>query len=356
MSQASLIFNRILNSSITQGASYIHLESGNKPTLRIAGRLKGLEDESVVDGDFITEIVKIILSADQQEELEKNKSIIVVHNFEGGMRFKINIFYQKSSLAMIFKYLPAEIKKLVDLGLTDQFIKLLNKKKGLILVTGQHGSGKASTSASMLNHINTNASRYIITIENPIQYIIPPSKSIIDQREVGKDTLSFEKAISFAEESDADIVFLSEVNNAKSLEKAIDLIDSGRLVIAVVEAPSAADSIEHLINLVADTERSKHRQIISNLLLGTLVQRLIPRRGGGQIVVLELLIANPAVSSLIKEGKHAQLSSIIQTSRDEGMRTLDQSLIELVHTGEVDAKDALPVATDKIGFQAAVQE
>lgn len=356
MPQTPLILNKIIDTAIKANASYIHLETGTKPSVRIAGKLAILEGDFVIDNDFLKEVSAIVLSEDKQLELAKSKSTVVIYVFEGQKRFRINIFYQKNNLAMIFNYIPNTIKPPSEIGVTKQFMSLLTRPKGLIVIAGTHGAGKTGAAASLLNHINQTEPKYIVTLEHPIEYIIQPDKSIIEQREIGRDANDFVSAANFVEGSDADVVFLSEIRDYDALLSVFDLITGGRLVLVIIEANTAAEALEHLANLAPASEIIKVRDILSNILLGVLIQQLVPRRGGGQITVTEILIATPAVSSLIKEGRYGQVVSVMQTSRDQGMRTLDQYLIELVRTNEVNYQDALTAAIDKANFQTATHK
>lgn len=352
MSQSNFIFNKIVNDSVKAGASYLHLEVGSPPILRINGKLSPLADSSPVTGDFLAEAVEWLLPIESRQELNQKKSTVFVYTFEGGLRFKIEIFYQKKSLAMILNRIGLTIPTPEEIGVTAKFIKLLSKTKGLIVVAGQHGSGKTSAAASLLNFVNSQYSKYILTIEKPIEYLLVPQKSLVEQREIGRDANNFVEALEFAQNGDSDIVFVSDITGYKVLTKIFNLIATGRLVIAVIEANSAPEALEQIVDIVPAEEAAKIREILAAMFLGAVVVELLPRRGGGQIPVSEILISNTAVASLIKEGRYGQIVSIMQTSRDEGMRTLDQSLIELERTGEIVYDDAYAAANDKISFQA----
>ncbi|MFH1890924.1 MAG: ATPase, T2SS/T4P/T4SS family [Candidatus Kuenenbacteria bacterium] len=355
MSQQNITFNKIIDKSIKSDASYLHLETGSMPIIRIGSKLAEIDGEALIDESFLSQLVESFLSAPEKEKLEKDKSIVVVRSLEGNKRFRIDIFYQKKTLAMVLKYIKPVIQDLKKLGLSDEFIKLLHRREGLIVLSGKHGSGKTAMAVSILEFINVNQSKYIVTLEKPIEYILNPQKSIIEQREIGRDANTFEHAIKFAQDGDADIVFLSEISTYQSLINLFKLISSGRLVIAIVEAQSVPETLEQLVDLSPQAELEKSKQMLADLLLGVTVKHLLPRRGGGQVDITEILINLPPVSSLIKEGKYRQINNVMQTSRDEGMRTRDQSLIELVRTGEITYEDAFPIAMDKVSFQTVAK-
>ena len=354
--QSNIILNKIINTLVKAGASRLHLEAGAKPIIRVDQKLITLEDEAVVNNDFLQDVINIVLTKDKQKELIDKKSAITTYTFEGKIRFKLHIFYQKNNLSLIFTYIPNVISDPASIGLTQELIDLAHHKNGLLVIAGYHSSGRTTTALSLLNYINTTRAKYILTIEKPIEYILTSQKSIIEQREVGRDTKDFVSALQFCKDSDVDVIFVSEVKDYQNLEKVIGLVASGRLLIIVTEANSAADTVTKLVEMALDSQVDKLRHSLAEFLLGIVVQQLVPRRGGGQITVTEILISNPAVSSLIKEGRYNQLTSVIQTSRDEGMRSLDQSLLELVKTNEVDYGVALEIAVNKVDFQASAQK
>ena len=354
--QTNLLLKKIINHAVKAGASRLHFEVGSQPVMRVDQKLISLEDEAVISDEFLAEISKIILPASEQEILASKKSIVTTYTFEGNIRFKVHIFQQKNHLAMIFTYIPAVISDPKSIGLSQQFIDLLDQKTGLIVIAGYHSSGRTTTVLSLLNYINNTHSKYILTLERPIEYVLTSQKSIIEQREIGRDSNSFFSALKFCKDSDVDVVFLSEITDSLILESIFEIITSGRLVIIVSDADSAADVLARLVDLASEDEADKVRHNLAEHLLGVVVQQLVPRRGGGQITVTEILINNSAITSLIKEGRYNQLTSVIQTSHDEGMQSLDQTLLELVKTGEVEYAKGLEIATDKASFQAAAEK
>ncbi|HRY63161.1 MAG TPA: ATPase, T2SS/T4P/T4SS family [Patescibacteria group bacterium] len=354
--QSNIILNKIITNVVKIGASYLHLETGSKPIIRIDQKLSSIEDSPVVSQEFLEDITQIVLTKTEAEELSKSKSIVITHTFEGDIRFKIHIFYQRHTLSMIFTYIPNIITDPESLGLSKEFIDLTKRKNGLLIVAGYHGSGRTSTVLSLLSYINKTQSKYILTLERPIEYILTSEHGIIEQREIGRDTESFLSALKFSEESDVDIVSVSEVEDIEVLQSIFNLIESGRLVIIITEAESVSDAIAKLVKLAPEEDSGKIRDTLADVLLGVVLQQLLPRRGGGEVTVMEILISNSASKALIKEGRYAQITSIVQTSRDEGMRSLDQALIELVKTGEVEYDDALSVAINKTDFQVSAQK
>ncbi len=354
-SQTKIELSKIISRAIKSGATQIHLEYGNKPIVRVDQQLESLRDFEVMRKEFLNDLSNLLLIEEQQHQLEQQKSVVTTKSFEGDIRYKIQIYYEKDKLAYIFTYIPATISEPQSIGLTDEFINLLKSKSGLILVSGFHGAGRTTTAISLLNHINKNFSKYILTLEKPVEYIITSQKSIIEQRQIGRDAKSFSQAIKFAIESDTDVVFISQIDSYETLKNIFSLVSSGRLVLAIVESGSAPECVQTLVNLAPQEETQKVRKALADNLLGIATQQLLPRRGGGQITVTEILISNSAVVSLINEGRYHQLTSVAQSSHAEGMRSLDQALLELVKTGEVDFDTALDVAVDKETFSTSAQ-
>ncbi|HOZ36706.1 MAG TPA: ATPase, T2SS/T4P/T4SS family [bacterium] len=354
--QNNLLLNKMITRVVKMGASCLHLYVGSKPVVRVDQRLVPLDDEGVVAQDFLEDVLRFILSQEQQDFFNREKSLVVTHTFEGDIRFKVHLSYQRHTLSLLFSYIPNIISDPETLGLSREFIDLINRKNGLIVVAGYHGSGRTSTVVSLLSYLNKTSSKYILTLERPIEYVLTSEKSIIEQREIGHDSDSFLSALKFSKEGDVDVISLSEVENIEVLESIFDLIESGRLVIVITEAESVSDVLAKLVKLAPEKDSGKIQDTLAKVFLGAVVQQLLPRRGGGEVTVMEILISNSAAKVLIKEGRFAQVTSIIQTSRDEGMRSLDQALLELVKTGEVDYRDALEIAINKTDFQVAAQK
>lgn len=353
---SNIILNKIISALVKTGASRLHLEIGTKPVIRLDQKLVDLDDEAVVNAEFLKDVVAIVLSPAKQQELSQKKSAVTTYTFEGKIRFKVHAFYQKNSLSLIFTYIPSVISNPLSIGLTQELIDLTQRKSGLIIISGYHSSGRTSTALSLLNYINTTRAKYILTLEKPIEYILTSQKSIIEQREIGRDADDFIQALDFSKESDVDTVFISEIADYATLKAVLALVSSGRLVIAIAQGVSAADSLAELAAMAPKGEADKTRRELAEHLLAVVVQQLVPRRGGGQINVAEILISNAAVAALIVEGRYSQLTSIIQTSRDEGMRSLDQALLELVKTNEVDYAAAHSAAINKDNFAAAAHK
>lgn len=345
--QDALLVEHIIDTAAEQKASDLHLSVGSPPILRLGGRLVPLANEQMVTDELMQSFIETILTKDQQITLERNKEIVLAYEFHKQARFRINIYFQKGVLAAYLRYIGNRIMPLQKLGLPNQTLeRFAALTEGLLIISGAFGSGKTTTSASLIDHVNRNRSCYILTIEKPIEYVFANQKSVIEQREVGRDAVSFEQALSNITQEDVDVLFVSELPNAAVTKHVLNIAASGRLVIANLEAETTVKTLELIIsNFPADEQWQVRNQLASNL-AGTLCQRLIPRIGGGEVAIAEIMTSVPAIQAHIKEGSLYQLSNVIQTSREEGMVSLDWSLAELVKTNEITLDDAIKYAND----------
>jgi len=344
--QNKLIIDRILSTMAEQKASDLHLSVGSAPVIRLHDKLITLENEEIIAKDFIEEFVNDLLDEDQKKTLAAKKEVVLAYQFQKRARFRVNIFYQKGVLAAYFRLIGDQIIPLQKLGLPMTVQQLTQLPKGLIIVSGSFGSGKTTTSASMIDYINQTQSSYILTIEQPIEYIFQNKKSIIEQREVGRDTISFEQALSTITQEDVDLLFISELTSKKIIKEILNIAASGRLVIANMEADTIIKTLELILYSFPTNEQQQIREELAITLGGIICQRLVPKIGGNQVAVAEILTSTPPIQSLIKEGSLYQISNIIQTSREEGMVSLDWSLAELVKANQIQLEDALNNAND----------
>lgn len=344
--QGKLIIDRILSTVAGQKASDLHLSVGNPPIIRLNDQLITLESEQLITPDFMQGFVDTVLDNDQKKTLEEKKEVVLAYQFQKQARFRINLFYQKGVLAAYLRLIGDKIIPLDRLGLPPSIANLALKKKGLVIVAGSFGSGKTTTSASMIDYINHSHASYILTVERPIEYIFNNKLSVIEQREVGRDTVSYEQALDSITQEDVDVVFLSELRGAAVIREVLNIAASGRLVIANLESDTLVKALEMIINEFPSDEQRQIKDQLAVNLEAVICQRLLPRVGGGRAAIAEVMITTPAIKSLIKEGSLYQINNIILTSRDEGMISLDWSLAELVKTNQVTLEDALENAAD----------
>jgi len=338
--------NRIFVVAAKRRASGIHLSVNAYPTLRIDEELFELKDEPILAKDFLEKFAEENLDESQKKELAANRGIVFAKEFDGKFRFKVNLFYQKNFLAASLRLIPQAIPLLVNLGLPKIIYSLADKKSGLIIIAGPYGSGRTTTAAALIEQINKDRKENILTVESPVEYIFTNKESLIEQREVGRDVNSFAEALEYCQGTDVDVVAVGVNNERRSVPLILDLASSGKMVIFQTDTISVVQTVEEILNIFSGEERSSAQSMLAAGLLAVVAQRLVPKIGGGLVLAAEVLIANEAVRSLIKEGRFKQITTIMQSSRAEGMSTLDQSLADLVRSGEVLIDQAVNYATN----------
>jgi twitching motility protein PilT len=329
---------KLLEQSVKINASDIHLLAGIPPSLRIDGELKAATGYQPLQPHDIETMVFSMVTPAQKESLVNNKELDFSFGYGGGIygdqgRFRINAYYQRGYLAAALRYLPPKIRSVDELGLPKVCHDFATLKQGFVLVTGPTGHGKSTTLAAILNEVNLTRSTHILTIEDPIEYIYPQGKSIISQREVGADTHSWPLALKSALREDPDIVLVGEMRDPETMQAAITLAETGHLVFATLHTNSAAQSIDRVVDAFPSDQRSQVRIQLAATLRGIVSQRLLPKISGGRIAANEILIGTPAVASNIRDGKTHLIDSVIQTSKDVGMQTLENALAQHVLAG-----------------------
>jgi len=351
--QQKLTIERILSKGIEYKATDLHLSVSNPPILRVDDKLQSLDDEPVITPEFMEDFVLSFLSLTdfQKEVLEKERELVLAYSFHRKARFRINIFYQKSYLTASLRIIGVNILPLQKLGLPPAIERFTTLDKGLVIISGPYGSGKTTTLASIINHINQSRKEYILTIEKPIEYVFTNNKSIIEQREVGTDTPTFEKALKAVTHEDVDILAIARLTSGEAVKYALDSAESGKLVFVDLETDSIIKALTKIMSMFPPSEQNRVRARLASNLQGIINQRLLPRAGGGKIVAADIMIPNAPIRAIIQEGTLPQINNIIQTSREEGMVVLDRYLAELVKTGEVLMEDAVKEASDPDQFR-----
>ena len=342
-----LAIKNILTDAVKRGASDLHFSVGNNPTLRIDDKLVALEDGQVITEEFMNSLVDWLLDSEKKKKLLANKELVLARNFDKNLRFKINIFYQRGFLSVSLRHIPYQVPTLQTLKLNPILADLVKNKHGLIIISGPFGSGRSTTMAALVEEINRSRKEYIITIEDPIEYIFTNNKSIIEQREVGLDTNSFEEALKYFEEEDGDILLLEEMNKPVVIPLVLEIARGSSLVLTAVSADSASNTLARILDIFPAFDQERIRDLLATSLLAVICQKVLPKIGGGIVIAQEILIANNAVKSIIISGNIANLDNIIQTSRNEGMVSLNSALSELVKDRQITREDALNNATDK---------
>ncbi|ADQ45712.1 twitching motility protein [Caldicellulosiruptor kronotskyensis 2002] len=338
--------NSILKEAFLKEASDIHITPGVPPIYRIHGRLVRTDD-SILTPEMVEEFVRQITNENQFKILEQKGEIDFSYGIKGVSRFRVNVYKQRGSYSIAFRIIPVNIPPFETLGLPPVLKEFTKLNKGLVLVTGPTGSGKSTTLASLIDIINKERDVHIITLEDPIEYLHRHNKSIINQREIGSDTLSFADALRAALREDPDVILVGEMRDLETIAIALTAAETGHLVFSTLHTIGAAKTIDRIIDVFPPHQQQQIRIQLSTVLQGVVSQQLLTRRDGkGRVVATEVMIVNPAIRNLIREAKTYQIQSIIQTHQRQGMITMEQSLIDLYKRGFITREDAFNYATD----------
>ena len=351
MNNQELRIEILLEEEVKKRASDLHIQVGLPPMLRIDGALMPAAGTQPLDEAAVERLVFQILDEDQRQILLKDKEFDFSFAFGTLGRFRVNAFHERGNLAAALRLIPNEIKSAAELGMPPIISTFAEFPRGLVLVTGPTGSGKSTTLASLIDKINTEKSHHIITIEDPIEFTHKSKKSVVVQREVHYDTYSFSAALRSSLRQDPDVVLIGEMRDLETISAAITIAETGHLVFATLHTNSAAQSIDRMIDVFPPHQQPQIRAQLSNILQAIVSQRLVPSIGGGRVVAAEVLIANPAVRNIIREGKSHQLDAVIQTSAEQGMQTMDRTLANLVQSGTITYDSAREYAVDLTEFE-----
>lgn len=330
----------LLRLVIERGASDLHISVGRRPTLRVDGVLVQIEEKEVIDDGYAERFVMEILKDDQRTRFLENKELDFSYNFGDVARFRVNVFMQKGKFAAAMRLIPTAIRTIDELGHPQILHNIAKVSQGFFLVVGPSGQGKSTTLAAMIDEVNHQRACHIVTIEDPIEYLFKNDRSIVDQREVGQDTKSFNSALRSVLRQDPDVIMVGEMRDPETISAAITAAETGHLVFSTLHTNNASQTIDRIIDSFPPAQQNQIRAQLSGTLLGVLSRRLIPRIGGGRAAAFELLLANAAVKNLIRENKSHQIDLVIETSAEEGMISLNRSLAALVKKGEISYEDA----------------
>ncbi len=330
----------LLQLTVKNNASDLHLLVGIPPALRIDGTLRYISNYNPLTREDMEGMIYSILTPEQKELLLSNKELDFSFGFGGGAygdlgRFRINAYFQRGYLASALRFLPPNIRTIEQLQLPPICHDFANLRQGFVLVTGPTGQGKSSTLAAIINEINLNKPAHILTIEDPIEYVYPKGSSIMSQREMGSDTHSWAMALRASLREDPDVVLVGEMRDPETMQAALTIAETGHLVFATLHTNSASQSIDRIVDSFPDHQRSQVRIQLAATLKGIVSQRLVPRITGGRAPAVEILIGTSAIASNIRDGKTHLIDSTIQTSKDVGMITLEESLAQLVRSGQI---------------------
>lgn len=342
-----LTFDEIIRTAIGRRASDVHLSAGTYPSARVDGLLVPLFDQTMTPEDVKT-IVDGVLGDHQRETLREAGEVDFAYSIPSQGRFRLNVFYQRGSLALALRILNLTIPAPEELGIPNAVVEMVHKKRGLVLVTGATGSGKSTTLAALINLINHTYNYHIITLEDPIEYLHRHDKSIVNQRDMGSDSRSYAKALRAALRQDPDVILVGEMRDLETIAIAVTAAETGHLVFSTLHTVGAANTIDRIIDVFPPYQQQQIRTQLADVLECVVSQQLVPRRSGqGRVAAIEVMLANGAIRNHIREAKTFQIQSVIQTSRKAGMITMDDALLDLYLRGEVTAESALAFAQDR---------
>ncbi len=334
--------SELLDKVLELKGSDLHIAAGYPPTIRIDDILRPVGD--TLTKEEVKNFVFQSLSQGHKELLEINKEVDLSYQHEDKARFRINAYFARNSYAAAYRLIPQRIRSLTELGLPNILLELTKYSQGLFLVTGPTGSGKSTTLAAMIQHINETEAKHILTIEDPIEYVYPKAKAFVSQREIGTDTHDWNIALRSALREDPDVILVGELRDLETIQSALTLSETGHLVFATLHTNSAAQSIDRIIDVFPPHQQEQIKNQLAGVLKGILSQRLVPLIGGGRKAVIELMIVTPAIQNLIREGKVFQIDNVIATSADLGMIQLEKSLVQLIRAGAITVDTAFEYA------------
>jgi len=344
----------LLEVMLEHRASDLHLSSGCDPCLRKDGDVVALLGFGAPDPELLREMIRSIAPEKNQKEWEQIKDTDFAHETEAA-RFRVNVFADRRGIGAVMRVIPNQIRSVEEMGLSQHILELCHLAKGLVLVTGPTGSGKSTTLAAMIDYINRTRNDHIITIEDPIEFVHPNKKCLVNQREVRVHTQSFKHALRAALREDPDIVLVGEMRDLETISIALETAETGHLVFGTLHTNTAPSTVDRIIDQFPADRQEQIRTMLSESLKGVITQMLCKKIGGGRVAAQEVLLCNSAVSNIIREGKTFQIASIMQTSRGSGMQTMNDALLELVRGKQVLPKEALSKAVAKADLKVSLE-
>ncbi len=348
--------NNFLQIVAQQDASDLHLVVGRYPTIRVDGKLLPLSQESVLTIDDTKAFSDILLNDEQKKKLAEVGSVDFSYNYEDKARFRTNIFFQKGRLSIAMRLIPAQIRTLEELNIPTKLYDFTKRRQGLVLMTGPVGHGKSTTLAALVDSINHEYAVHILTIEDPIEYVYEHDRAIVNQREIGQDARNFSEALRAALREDVNVILVGEMRDLETIETVMTAAETGHLIFATLHTNDSAQTVDRIVDVFPAHQQNQIRAQLANVLLGVVSQRLLPRNGGGRIPAVEIMIKNHAIGNLIRENKSYQIDTVIETSRQEGMISLDKALAELLQADLISMDDAMMYAKNPEYLQMLVKE
>jgi twitching motility protein PilT len=348
--------DRLLGVMLDRKASDLHVSTAAPPLLRVDGEMVPLAGEPEFTPETIQALLMPIVPERNREEFERTHDADFAYDMPGRARFRVNVFQDLRGMGGVFRVIPSKILTVDDLGLPKELLTLCHLPKGLVLVTGPTGSGKSTTLAALIDYINRNRSAHVITIEDPIEFVHPNKKCLINQRQVGEHTDSFKRALRAALREDPDIVLLGEMRDLETVSIAIETAETGHLVFGTLHTSSAPSTIDRIIDQYPPEQQNQIRVMLSSSLKGVISQMLCKKVGGGRVAALEVMFAIPAIANLIRESKIFQIPSIMQTGRKMGMQLMNDALLKHAKDGTITAEEALSKCYDRATLTTLLQQ
>ncbi|PIV43616.1 MAG: type IV pili twitching motility protein PilT [Candidatus Nealsonbacteria bacterium CG_4_10_14_0_2_um_filter_40_15] len=345
----------LLEITVKEQASDLHISVGHPPMLRISGRLVPLLKKKKLSREDSQGLSMALMTGEQNERFLKEKEVDFSYSFEEKSRFRVNVFSQEGAISIALRLIPAKIKNLEELNIPPFLHEFARASQGFVLITGPSGQGKSTTLAALIDEINHTRTDHIVTIEDPIEYLFEDDRSIVDQREVYQDTLSFAKALRSTFRQDPNVIMVGEMRDSETISTAITAAETGHLVFATLHTNSASQTIHRIVDSFPPEQQGQIRAQLSGSLLGVVSQRLIPRIKGGLIPACEIMISTPAVANLIRENKIHELPLVIETSAERGMVSLNRALADLVKRKEISLENALNYSLDPAELKMLVR-
>ena len=336
----------LLSKAVKKGASDIHILVGKPPTLRVDGELTRIDSKmETILPNKAEALAFSILTSTQREKFIKDREIDLSYESGDGSRFRVNIHWERGNVGIVARIIPNAPPSMEDIGMPEVVYQFLEKKQGLVLMTGPTGCGKSTSLAAMVDHINHNKAVHIVTLEDPIEFLYQADKSLIRQRQLGEDMLSFRNALKRVLRQDPNVILVGEMRDLESIAATITLAETGHLVLATLHTMNAAQTVDRIIDVFPPYQQPQVRMQLSIFLNGIVSQQLLPRIDGGRVAGREVLVNTPAVSNLIRENKLSQLKTTIQTGVEEGMFSMDQNIKQLLSQNMIDREVAVSYMT-----------
>jgi twitching motility protein PilT len=345
----------LLDLMVKRRASDLHLTVGAPPILRIDGKLAKTEFE-ILTPEMTKKLAYSIMNERQRQKFEESSELDLSFGIEQLSRFRCNVFMQRGNVAAALRQIPYKVMSFEELGIPDTIVKLSELPRGLVLVTGPTGSGKSTTLAALIDKINAERQLHIITVEDPIEYLHRHKSSVVNQREIHSDTKSFAASLKYALRQDPDVVLIGEMRDLETMEAALTISETGHLAFATLHTNSAAEAINRIVDVFPHTQQEQVRVQLSFVLQAVVTQQLIPKVNGGRALAMEILIATPAVRAVIRDDKIHQIYSLIQAGAKYGMKTMNQSLLELYTRKRISYNDALARSSNAAEFEEMARQ